>query len=61
MPVIPEFQAPIDELNASAAAIAAVVADLKAQAANAPAQGDISDTLAAVQAGADAVKAAVGA
>lgn len=59
MPVLSQFQPAIDELNAAAQSIGQVVSDLKSQVINAPSAEDINDTLAAVQAGADAVKAAV--
>lgn len=59
MPILPEFQAAIDELNAAAAGIAALKAAVDA-ASGAPSTQDVADTLAAVQAAADGVKTAVG-
>lgn len=56
MPIIPEFQAAIDSLNAAVADVQA----LKSAASSAPAAQDLTDTAAAVQAAADAVKAATG-
>lgn len=53
--ILAQFQPVIDQLNASAAAITAAT---EAQAGSVPAQ-DVADTLTAVQAGADAVKAAI--
>lgn len=56
MPVLPEFQSALDELNASVAAIQA----LKLSVDSAVSAQDVADTQAAVQAAADAVKAAAG-
>lgn len=59
MPVLPEFQPIVDEL----AALNATVTALKAQAdtaATAPSAPDLTDTAAALQAGADAIKTAAG-
>ena len=56
MPVIPSFQPLIDELNATVTAVTA----LKAELANAPAAQDLTDTQAALQAAADALKTAAG-
>lgn len=53
MPILPEFQAAIDELNASVAAVQAL-------RAAAPSPQDLTDTQVAVQAAADAMKAAAG-
>lgn len=56
MPVLPEFQTALDELNASVSAIQA----LKLSVEGAVSAQDVADTQAAVQAAADAVKAAAG-
>lgn len=53
--ILAQFQPVLDELTAAAAAITAAT---EAQAGTVSAQ-DVADTLAAVQAGADAVKAAI--
>lgn len=59
MPVLPEFQSALDELNATVASISALKASVDAVAGS-PTPQDIADTVAAVQTTADAVKAAVG-
>lgn len=57
MAVLPQFVAPLAELEAAIVATSQSVTDLKASAANAPSAQDIADTLKALQDQADAAKA----
>lgn len=57
MPVLKEFEAPIAKEKAAVARLVQEVADLKAQLAKALSAQDVADTLAAVQAEADAADA----
>lgn len=59
MPVLPEFQSIVDELSTLTTAVTALKAQADA-AASAPSSQDLSDTAAALQAGADAIKTAAG-
>jgi hypothetical protein len=57
VPVLPEFQAPLAELEAALVSVSQSAVTLKNTAANAPSAQDLADTVAAVQAQADAAKA----